>query len=782
MIINKFTLAAALSIGIMASTTYAGLTQDLTTAPSANTLAACPLSGCPAIVTPQTATCPSCAPACDACAPVCDPCATGAACPCALDPCCPPVAVCPAPTPPACAICPNTCKDKFKQQVYAYPNAIFGGNDVIGERNNAVFTGDSLTSGFSGIPVARANCGCGSPCCTGAAASVSSCGCGYSDILTGVSSPNYGKYGYEGFDYGFNGASSSMLGYSCGSCGMTGAAMPIVGCGCAPAMPVSSCGCGTCGCGCGYGISGAAAPIPGFCPAPCASGIPVTNDACCCPIQIHTETSTTINRRSLVPFSMPCSTGAAAPCASSCATPCAAPFISAFTDVPSGFWAGCDINKLTENNVIAGFPDKTFKPHLPVTRAEMASLIAKGYNLNDKLTCPEKTFRDVPASHWANKTINNAVANGMMVGYPGNKFKPNQPISRAEALTILSKGINCPMDECKANEILGQYCDVNTVPNWAKISIAKAIQSGAMSDFPCPNMISPNKDAERAEIASMLENVRVALGYSCVDKTATASPECNCAAPASACATPCASPCLAPPATGGAAFMIQDECMKIPTLNLCFRDEVTAKAAHVGDRFAAVTTDPVTINGCNYPCGSRVDGKVLEVVRPSAKCPGALKLSFNSIKNGDCKTDLPNQVLSAQVCKMKNPNIFTRIIQAPFTLVGGILGDVGRTVGGSIITASNALDNTVQGVGIAAGEIVAGPCTWPAAGRSVVDVVGQVIMAPIDVTRTALSGTVGALQYTGDELSYLVDPNGNKISAINPREKVTIAFGCQSTK
>ena len=48
----------------------------------------------------------------------------------------------------------------------------------------------------------------------------------------------------------------------------------------------------------------------------------------------------------------------------------------------------------------------------------------------------------------------------------------------------------------------------------------------------------------------------------------------------------------------------------------------------------------------------------------------------------------------------------------------------------------------------------------------------------IDITRTALSGTMGLFQTTGDEFAYLVDPRGYKISAVNPREHVTIAFGC----
>ena len=710
MIINKFTLAAALSIGIMASTTYAGLTQDLTTVPSTNTLAACPLSGCPTPVTPQTATCPSCkcdpctcnpcATTCDpcdpcekkSCDPCCDPCETGAACPCPTDSCCPPMAQCPQPTPPACAVCPGTTKDMFKQQVYAYPNAIYGNNQIIGERNNGLYVGDA-----SALPTTAS-------CCPAMGVPVAD---------------------------------------SCG-CAVTGAACALPSsCGCMPVSP---------SCGCNYAATGAACPVPCLDAAPCQSGIPVDRnpalvDGACCPVQIHTKTSMELNRKSLVPFDVSI-TGAAAP----------TPLVSAFDDVPDGFWAGCDINKLTENNIIAGYPDRTFKPNLPVSRAEMASLVVKGFNLNDKMSCPEKVFSDVGQHHWANKTINKAVANGMMCGYPHDLFKPNQPISRAEAFTILSKGINCPMDECKANEILGQYCDAATVPDWAKIPIAKSLQAGAMSNSPQPNMINPNKDANRAEIASMLQNIRVALGYSKVDKISKEN--CGC--------------------TGGAAYMEKEECLKIPTLQLCFKDEVTAKAAHVGDQFAATTIDEVTINGTCYPAGSRVNGKVLEVVRPTKNCQGALKLSFNTIENGDCKADLPNQILTAQVNKVKKPNGFVRAIQFPFTWTGGLLGDIGRTVGGAIITASNASENVLTGFGVGTSELFRGQ--FRAAGRSYQDIGKQIVTAPVDVTRTALSGTMGVFQYSGDELTYLVDPKGMKVSSVNPKEKVTIAFGCQTQK
>lgn len=669
--LNKMTLAAVVTFGVLAGTN-AGFSQETATEISNDLLAACPLSGCSSPVTPQTAKCPKCHQDIDKCScqpkTTCDPCEAKKDCdsckPIASD-CnqCPPIAQCPTPSTPTCAVCPQTIDGKkFEQQVYAYPNAIYGHNQIVGERNNGLFLGDDSMSSFRGVPVAEA-------------------------------------------------AST------------------------------------TCGCGCDDGsMTGAAAPMPCLDNCPMQHGIPVDRnpaniEGSGCPVQIHTNTSMEAIKKSMEPFEYSAMTGGAAP------------VVSAFEDVPDGFWASCDINKLTENNVIAGYPDRTYKPNLPVSRAEMATMVVKGLNLNDNVTCPSNLFKDVPQSHWANKTIAKAVSNGLMAGYPNDLFKPNQPISRAEAFSIMAKGINCPMDDCKAETILGQYCDGDTVPTWAKVPVAKVLETGAISEFPNPKEIAPNKDASRAEIASMLENVRVAMGYSKDDVVS----DCGC--------------------EPKKAYYQSEEIVTIPTLQLTFNDEVSAKSAHVGDRFAATTIDSVTINGIEFPAGSRVDGKVLEVVRPTKHCQGAIKLSFNTIKNGKCKADLPNQILTAQVNKVKKPNAVARLVEFPFTWTGGLLGNVGRTVGGAIVSASNAVEQVVSGVGLGTGEVFQGQ--FKAAGRSYVDVGKAIVTAPVDLTRTALSGTMGLFQYTGDELTYLVDPKGMKVSSVNPKEKVTIAFGCQ---
>jgi len=500
-------------------------------------------------------------------------------------------------------------------------------------------------------------------------------------------------------------------------------------------------------------ITGAASHIPCLNDMRSHNGVPIMRDEARmdgmgCPIQMGTANSIQAVKKSLVPFDLSpfaeMSTGAASQ-------------LQMFPDVPNGYWASCPIDKLATNDVVVGYPDRLFKPSKTITRAEFATMIVKGFEKNMYSYSPEKLFSDVPTNHWANSAITVAVHQNLLKGYPNGTFMPNHNVTRAEALCALAKGINCPeVDKCKAQEILSKYSDGNTVPEWAQIPIATALDKGALNDSQNPRMIAPFKDATRAEIAAMLQNIRVNAG---IDKNpVTANNDCP----------------MCP--TDKKAFIENEELVKIPTLQLEFKDQVTAKSSHVGQKFAAKTTEDVTINGHLYPCGSNVHGKIVEVIRPSGCQKGALKLAFTDIEHNGCKATLPRQILTAQIDKSNTPNIISRLVTAPFTWAGSIVGIVGRTTGGMLTSLGNAVEDVSTGTGIALGEVFQGQL--PAAGRSVYDVVKDTVKAPIDLTRTALSGTMGLFQTTGDEVAYLVDAKGYKISAINPKERVTIAFGC----
>lgn len=716
---RKLTLAAVIvSMGLMTVGTQGGMAAEnaaasIFSAPTAAqafqsgfqqvaaksclpvvTGSACPLQTCDPCKEVAVPACPACPiePACE-----CDPCAPAPVCdPCVTGPACPILDPCPAKPKPTCGVCPNSSMAELEKgiQAYAYPASIFAGG---GSSVSAASPDVMRLSGNDGIQVSRNGC-----------------------------------------------ALQKMPVISAGSCG----------CGCDAGLPVTGAA-APCGCGCESipSITGAAAALPCY-NDPYAAGFdrngitvernPINFEGAKCPMTIKTPCSKEVMKRYYEPITVPSSiTGAAAPMS------------NIFPDVPNNFWASCDINKLTAKSVIAGYPDRTFKPNVPVSRAEFASLIAHGFNLKADTSCARSIFSDVPAYNWANESIIKSVDNGYLAGYPNNKFFPKKPVSRAEAMTTIAKAFNCPMSECDANSILQGYKDGCQVQDWAKIGVAKVLKQGVLADSPNPELISPNKNASRADVASMIAQSRIALGIDCAETTACETCE----------------PC------GQAAMVQKEEVVTIPTLTIKVDDQLSAKNNHVGDRFVAKTLEPVTINGVNYPCNSNVHGRVVEVVRPSGKCQGALKIALLDIQNGKCKSTLPRQILNAEVQKQKTPNIIARIVEAPFSFTGQVLGTVGRTLGGALIATGNAAEQVVGSTGMAGGEVFQGK--FGAAGRSVGEAATALVMAPIDVTRTAVSGTAGLFNITSDEVAYLVNPKGMKIASLNPNEKVTVAFGCQ---
>ncbi|MGB6017271.1 MAG: S-layer homology domain-containing protein, partial [Nodosilinea sp.] len=77
-----------------------------------------------------------------------------------------------------------------------------------------------------------------------------------------------------------------------------------------------------------------------------------------------------------------------------------------FTDVSSGYWAREFIATLAARNIIAGFPDGTFRPDEPVTRAQFAAMVRQAFNQSTVRSAT--SFVDVPADYWAAAAIREA--------------------------------------------------------------------------------------------------------------------------------------------------------------------------------------------------------------------------------------------------------------------------------------------------------------------------------------------------------------------------------------
>ncbi|OKH26279.1 S-layer homology domain-containing protein [Chroogloeocystis siderophila] len=113
-----------------------------------------------------------------------------------------------------------------------------------------------------------------------------------------------------------------------------------------------------------------------------------------------------------------------------------------FPDVPQNYWARPFIESLTARNIIAGYPDGTFRPEQVVKRDEFSALVRRAFDAEQVRDIPDaSTFNDVPEGYWANPAIQEAYEQGFMES-ENNNFRPREEIERAEALVILMRGLN----------------------------------------------------------------------------------------------------------------------------------------------------------------------------------------------------------------------------------------------------------------------------------------------------------------------------------------------------
>lgn len=109
-----------------------------------------------------------------------------------------------------------------------------------------------------------------------------------------------------------------------------------------------------------------------------------------------------------------------------------------FRDVPQGAWYNAAVATMAKLKIITGYPDGTFQPDAPVTRAEFAAIAAR---FDEKSARTTASFRDI-YGHWAGRYISRSAELGWIRGYTDNTFRPDQSITRAEAMALINRVLN----------------------------------------------------------------------------------------------------------------------------------------------------------------------------------------------------------------------------------------------------------------------------------------------------------------------------------------------------
>jgi uncharacterized protein YkwD len=168
--------------------------------------------------------------------------------------------------------------------------------------------------------------------------------------------------------------------------------------------------------------------------------------------------------------------------------------VAGFTDLTTA-WANQDISDLISLNILSGYPDGSFRPEAPVTRAEFAKIVVVEFSSPSE-TVP--SFADVCVDYWASSYISRAQIQGWINGFPDGSFRPQDSLTRAQAISVLVRIAKWQPESWKHPV---------AVSCWASDEVAAAwVHSVVQASDPYIDLQRPFADqiASRQEVAAFL--------------------------------------------------------------------------------------------------------------------------------------------------------------------------------------------------------------------------------------------------------------------------------------
>lgn len=159
------------------------------------------------------------------------------------------------------------------------------------------------------------------------------------------------------------------------------------------------------------------------------------------------------------------------------------------------------MNDMAERGIVSGVTDTTFEPDRPVTRAEFAALITRALHLNSSISAG---FSDVESGAWYAAPVNAAANAGLLQGY-GGSFRPEDLITREEMAVVIVKAYQFQEKETIRGQ-LDRFADREEIAQWAADYVDQAVSVGLISGMTA-DTFAPKENATRAQAASLLKRL-----------------------------------------------------------------------------------------------------------------------------------------------------------------------------------------------------------------------------------------------------------------------------------
>ena len=147
---------------------------------------------------------------------------------------------------------------------------------------------------------------------------------------------------------------------------------------------------------------------------------------------------------------------------------------NSYSDVAAGAWYNHAVSTLSAMGIVKGDSQGKFNPNAPITRAEFAAIAAR---FDDKANTTAVDFSDI-ASHWAKNEISAAANNGWINGYTDGTFRPNNKITRAEAMMLVNRVLKRLPETAKDlhNDMI-KWSDNSDTSAWYYLAVQEATNS-----------------------------------------------------------------------------------------------------------------------------------------------------------------------------------------------------------------------------------------------------------------------------------------------------------------
>ena len=147
---------------------------------------------------------------------------------------------------------------------------------------------------------------------------------------------------------------------------------------------------------------------------------------------------------------------------------------NSYSDVAEGAWYNHAVSTLSAMGIVKGDSHGKFNPNAPITRAEFAAIAAR---FDDKANTTAVDFSDI-ASHWAKNEISAAANNGWINGYTDGTFRPNNKITRAEAMTLVNRVLKrLPETAEDLHNDMIKWSDNSDTSAWYYLAVQEATNS-----------------------------------------------------------------------------------------------------------------------------------------------------------------------------------------------------------------------------------------------------------------------------------------------------------------